>query len=176
MASASRLPTWTVGHVLTHLARNADGHSRRLQGALLGRDVPKYEGGAAQRAQEIDDGASRPAAEIAADLKGSQERLESLFLESSAAGWPSPHPRGDTAYGPPGCPAHRLREVEMHHVDLGLGYGPGSWPDDYVAWDLGVLLSTVPERLEDAFQRRGLMAWLAGRGPLPSELTLTTWG
>ncbi len=64
----------------------------------------------------------------------------------------------------------------MHHVDLGLGYGPGSWPDDYVAWDLGVLLSTVPERLEDAFQRRGLMAWLAGRGPLPSELTLTTWG
>ena len=25
---ASLLPEWSIGHVLTHLARNADGHSR----------------------------------------------------------------------------------------------------------------------------------------------------
>jgi Mycothiol maleylpyruvate isomerase N-terminal domain len=36
----SRLPGWTVGHVVTHLARNADGHVRRLEGALRGLRFP----------------------------------------------------------------------------------------------------------------------------------------
>ena len=35
-------PGWTVGHVLAHLARNADGHTRRLEGALKGREVARY--------------------------------------------------------------------------------------------------------------------------------------
>jgi maleylpyruvate isomerase len=171
-----RLPGWTVGHVLSHLARNADGHSRRLEGALAGRDVPKYEGGSEQRAKEIADGAVRPAAEIVADLVASQRRLDDLFTESSVAGWPSPHLVGDTSYGPQGCPSHRLREIEMHHVDLGLGYQPTSWPDEYVGWELNVLLNTVPERLADPRHRRDLVAWLAGRGPVPSDLTLEPWG
>ncbi|GEP37680.1 maleylpyruvate isomerase [Nocardioides psychrotolerans] len=175
-ASPSRLPTWSVGHVLTHLARNADGHSRRLHGALLGKDVPKYEGGGEQRSQEINEGAGRPAAEVLADLEASQRRLEDLFSESSAAGWPNTLMLGHTRYGPRGCPAHRLREIEMHHVDLGLGYEPANWSERYVAWDLDVLLSTVSERLGDPLHRRDLMAWLAGRAPLPSELTLDPWG
>lgn len=64
----------------------------------------------------------------------------------------------------------------MHHVDLGVGYEPTDWPDEYVAWDLGVLLLTVPERLTDGSQRRQLMAFLAGRGPLQPGLTLEPWG
>ncbi len=64
----------------------------------------------------------------------------------------------------------------MHHVDLGIGYEPTDWPDDYVAWDLEVLLLTVPERLTDGSHRRHLMAFLAGRGPLQSGLTLEPWG
>ncbi|WP_338183026.1 maleylpyruvate isomerase N-terminal domain-containing protein, partial [Jatrophihabitans sp.] len=143
IARPSRLPNWTVGHVLSHLARNADGHSRRLEGALVGKDVPKYSGGRQQRANEIDDGAARPAADVVADLVASQRRLEDLFAESSAAGWPHPQPFGDTSYGPQGCPSHRLREIEMHHLDLGLGYTPASWPDEYVDWELEILLSTV---------------------------------
>lgn len=176
MPRPSLLPTWSVGHVLTHLARNAEGHSRRLQGALLNEDVPKYAGGSEQRAQEIEDGADRPAAEVLADLEASQRRLENLFTESSNAGWPNPQLAGDASYGPRGCPSHRLREIEMHHVDLGLGYAPANWPDEYVAWDLDVLLSTVSERLADPSHRRDLMAWLAGRGALPSDLTLDPWG
>ena len=45
----SRLPNWTIGHVLTHIARNADGHARRLDGALRGEDLPRYAGGTSQR-------------------------------------------------------------------------------------------------------------------------------
>lgn len=175
MRAASRLPCWSVGHVLTHLARNADAHARRLNGALRGEDVPKYLGGAAQRAQEIDEGASRQAESIISDLATSRARCEKLSTLCSAAGWPGVRLRGDSSYGPRACPAHRLRETEMHHVDLGLGYEPQDWPEGYVSWDLDVLLVTVPERLTSAEERRSLMAWLAGRGDLPVGIRLAPW-
>ena len=171
----SLLPGWTVGHVLTHLARNADAHTRRLSGALNGRDVPKYASGQSQREAEIKEGARRSAAEIIRDLADSLLQLEEVFIQSSAAGWPNGHFMGGGHYGAAGCPAHRLREVEMHHVDLGLGYMPSDWPAEYVAWDLPVLLATVPERLASMTEQREFMAWLAGRGSLHSRTRLSPW-
>ncbi len=172
----SLLPDWSVGHVLTHLARNADGHARRLAGALRGEDVPRYPGGREQRAEEIEAGAARSVRTIVDDLAASQAALEEVFRASGAAGWPNEHLRGHDQYGPRACPAHRLREVEMHHADLGVGYGPLDWPEDYVAWDLGVLLATVPQRLATPEDRRVFMAWLAGRGGLPADFRLAPWG
>lgn len=170
-----RLPGWTVGHVLTHLARNADSHARRLSGALEGQDVPRYPGGSEQRVREIEEGSGRPAAETLADLRGSMRRLEEVFTLSADAGWPNGHLPGDDSYGVAACPAHRLREVEMHHVDLGLGYTPADWPEEYVAWDLPVLLATVPERLGSTDRQRSFMAWLAGRGPFAPDTKLADW-
>lgn len=170
--SPSLLPGWTVGHVLTHLARNADAHARRLSGAVNGHDVPKYLGGEDQRRREIDEGAGRPLEEIVADLRTSMAGLEDVFGRCSTAGWPNGHLLGGGSYGAAGCPAHRLREVEMHHVDLGLGYTPLDWPQEYVAWDLPVLLASVPDRLGSADDRRQLMAWVSGRGPLEVLPTL----
>jgi maleylpyruvate isomerase len=72
--------------VLTHLARNADGHTRRLEGALRGEDVPRYPGGTRQRDREIDEGARRPAAGIFADLESSQRALELAWQRSAVAG------------------------------------------------------------------------------------------
>ena len=114
----SRLPGWSVGHVLTHLARNADAHARRLSGALRGEDLPKYANGPEQRGNEIEAGAGRAAAEIIADVENSQSQLEEVFMLNAAAGWPHGDFLGGGHYGVSGCPAHRLREVEMHHVDL----------------------------------------------------------
>ncbi|MGP9501549.1 maleylpyruvate isomerase N-terminal domain-containing protein [Specibacter sp. AOP5-B1-6] len=171
----SRLPGWSIGHVLTHLARNADAHARRLAGAIRGEDVPKYASGADQRSGEIEDGAGRSAKEILADLDSSCSHLEQVFAACSAAGWPNGHFLGGGDYGAAGCPAHRLREVEMHHVDLGRGYTSANWPEEYVAWDLPVLLTTVPDRLGSGEERRRLMAWLAGRGPLDITPTLGEW-
>ncbi|WP_104091511.1 maleylpyruvate isomerase family mycothiol-dependent enzyme [Arthrobacter sp. GMC3] len=173
--SSSRLPGWTVGHVLTHLARNADAHARRLSGALRGDDVPKYASGQEQRRGEIEEGAGRSAVEIIAGLQSSQSLLEDVFAKCAAAGWPNGEFLGGGDYGVAGCPAHRLREVEMHHVDLGLGYTPLDWPDEYVAWDLPVLLATVSDRLGSAIERRRFMAWVAGREPLDPETTLGPW-
>jgi maleylpyruvate isomerase len=173
--SPSRLPGWTIGHVLTHLARNADGHSRRLDGALRDADVPRYLGGSAQRDSEINAGAPRPAAEIIADLVTSQDRLELAWKRSAAADWPHPELRGNDHWPTMASPARRLREIEMHHVDLGLGYEPSDWPGDYVAWELPRLLATVPSRLQQSTDARALVAWLSGRGPVPAAVQLDPW-
>src|SRR2546421_337158 len=53
----SLLPGWTVGHVLTHVARNADSHVRRTEAAIRGEMVDQYPGGYAAREAEIEAGA-----------------------------------------------------------------------------------------------------------------------
>lgn len=175
MRKPSRLPAWSVGHVLTHLARNADAHTRRLVGALVEEDVPKYRGGQKQRSQEIEDGAGRQAEQIIADLRSSQAALEDILAQCVAAEWPNGHFLGGGDYGVAGCPAHRLREVEMHHVDLGLGYSAMDWPEEYVDWELPVLLASAAGRLDSPNDRRSFMAWLAGRGPLDPGTSLGSW-
>ena len=59
-------------------------------------------------------------------------------------------------------PLHRWREVELHHVDLGLGYTPADWPEAYVERELAISLALLPERLDGSGQRQ-MLAWLVGR-------------
>jgi maleylpyruvate isomerase len=170
----SRLPGWTVGHVLTHLARNADGHTRRLEGALRGEDIPRYPGGMPARDREIEDGAGRSAADLLADVMSANKRLEETWSRSAEAGWPNSHLLGDDRFPTAGSPLRRLREVEMHHVDLGLGYEPADWPDFYVTWELAHTLQRLPKRLSDNDARR-VLGWLTGRSKLPTDLELGPW-
>jgi maleylpyruvate isomerase len=173
--SPSQLPGWTVAHVLTHLARNADGHVRRLEGALQGQDLRRYAGGPAQRDSEIDEGARRSAADIVADLEAAGRRLELVWDNSVAAAWPHPEFRGDDTWPATASPLRRLREVEIHHVDLGLGYEPSDWPEEYVTWELPMLLATLPGRVHRVDDVRDLVAWLAGRRRAPAAVELDPW-
>jgi maleylpyruvate isomerase len=67
-AGSSLLPGWTRGHVLTHLARNAEGGTRLLGWARTG--VPSYEyRSLAARAAAIEAGAGRPAAALIQDVR-----------------------------------------------------------------------------------------------------------
>jgi maleylpyruvate isomerase len=171
----SRLPGWTIAHVLTHIARNADGHIHRLEGALLGQDRPRYPGGPAQRDAEIEEGAGRGATEILADLQGTWSALQVTWQRSVDAGWPHAELLGDDDWPTTASPSRRLREVEMHHVDLGLGYEPSDWPEDYVAWELPMLLATVAGRADRLEDQRSLVAWLSGRSSIPTEIELASW-
>lgn len=157
--------------MVTHLARNADGHTHRLEGE----DRPRYPGGTAQRDADIAAGAGRPAAEIGEDLEVAQGRLEQTWERCRDAGWPNPELVGEDGWPTTGSPARRLREVAIHHVDMGVGYETSEWPDAYVEWDLPVLLATVPGRLGDPGDARAMLAWLAGRAPLPTRLELKPW-
>lgn len=63
----------------------------------------------------------------------------------------------------------------MHHVDLALSYTPADWPEEYIAWDLEVVLDTVPGRLSPE-GRQTFLAWVAGRGPVDQSWALSPWG
>lgn len=174
----SLLPGWTVGHVLTHIARNADSHARILAAAGRGEVVDQYEGGVEGRAAAIDAGAGRTAAEQVADVRTSAWALEAAWATCPSDGWAG-HGRGSRGDQIPvaDLPFRRWREVAVHHVDLGLGYGWSDWPADYVrleldrqvmAWRsrLGMGLTTLPPAAL-ALGPNERLAWLLGRHHVP---------
>ena len=171
----SILPGWTVGHVLTHIARNADGHVHRLEGALRGEEVPRYPGGPAQRDAEIEEGAGRDAEELLDDITSSAVRLQETWRRCEAEGWPNTHLMAGDKFRINESPLRRLREVEIHHADLGLDYNAQDWPEDYVRWELAATLPSVPDRLDGDEQSRIFLSWLIGRSDLPPGFRLGQW-
>ena len=171
----SLLPGWTVGHVLTHIARNADGHVRRLEAALQGREVARYTGGSEQRNREIEEGAGRPAQELVRDVNDSARRLEDIWAQSERAGWPNAQLLAGDRFPTRDSPIVRLREVEVHHVDLALDYDATDWPDEYLQWELPLTLAGLSKRISDRDQQRRLLAWLIGRSRFPEGVELKPW-
>lgn len=166
----SLLPDWTVGHVLTHIARNADGMIRRISAALSNETVDQYVGGPDGRTAEIEAGAARTAEEIGADVSSSAERLDSLFAAVPEDGWVKlVRTVGGGEHAVSMLPFRRWREVEIHLVDLGLGSTPAEWPSDLVNLALPRLTTSLTDRCD----HRALMAWALGRGPAPE---LRPWG
>ena len=168
----SQLPAWTRGHVLTHLARNADSHVRLLQAAGEGRVVEQYEGGLTQRAADIEAGALRAASALCDDVRSSVDRLETTWSETTEAGWQGTGLMTGTPWPCRLLPFQRWREVEIHHVDLGLAYTPEDWPEEYVARELPAALLGLPERLAAGDERRHMLAWLLGREDHVPPLTV----
>ena len=87
MRVPSRLPGWTAGHVLTHVARNADSHVRRAEAALLGEMVDQYEGGYAGRALAIGVGSLRSVVEIIRDVGSSARLIEEVWRRLPVGAW-----------------------------------------------------------------------------------------
>ncbi|MBX6384269.1 MAG: maleylpyruvate isomerase family mycothiol-dependent enzyme [Microbispora sp.] len=136
LRAPSLLPGWTRGHVLTHIARNADGCLNLLTWARTGVRTPQYASPEAREAG-IAAGAGRPAAEQLADLRASAERFAAAVADTPAEAWTTMV----TGMRPPEHPAwyvpiRRLREVEVHHADLGAGYGWADWPETFVTREL----------------------------------------
>ena len=124
LAEPSLLPGWTRGHVLAHLARNADA----LVNVLVGR--PMY---ASEQARDADIArdAPRPLAVHLADLRDSAARFQEAA--GSADGSRTVLLRNGVTDTASRVPFRRLVEVELHHVDLGAGYPLEDLPDDFTA-------------------------------------------
>jgi maleylpyruvate isomerase len=160
----SRLPGWSVGHLLTHLARNADSVVRRLEGAARGEVLSQYVGGREGRAADIEAGAHRSAAELVADIRESSARCDAACAAVAPEVWDRPTVGLSGDESPAAFLAFsRWREVEVHHVDLGLGYEPADWPVALVEHWLPSLLADLPGRTDPS----RLLAWTIGRGPAP---------
>jgi maleylpyruvate isomerase len=129
----SQLPGWTRGHVLTHVARNADAMANVLRAARAGREGQMYPS-RGDRDSAIEAGAGRAAAALAADVRDSAAEFASEAALMTADAWAR---HGRALDGPPfplsRLLIRRLGEVEIHHSDLGLAYRPGDWPTDFAA-------------------------------------------
>ena len=113
---------WRRAHVLSHLARNADGLGNLVSWAVTGTPVAMYESPQARDA-DIAAGSTRSAREILIDLTESAARFG-----SAAPGLAGPPERvevemrtGRRVLGGQ-LPTLRLLEVVFHHVDLNAGY------------------------------------------------------
>lgn len=164
LATESRLPGWSVAHVLTHLARNADSMVRRLEGARQGGLVQQYDGGREGRTRDIDGGAMRDPRAVKRDVVAASLAVELAFANCPEDVWDAPILLGEERPATH-LPASRWREVEIHHVDLGLSYAPEDWGDDFVGRLPGVL-----ESLSSRTDPASLLAWGLGRAAAPSLL------
>jgi maleylpyruvate isomerase len=180
----SLLPGWTVGHVATHIARNAEGHMRMFDAATRGEVAPMYPGGAEQRTGDIEAGSRRTAAELRADVATTAAQLEATWAELPAAAWAG---RGITFGGEATMSELvlvRWREVIVHHADLGLDFSWSDWDTEYVRLDLALHtmwwasrkpmgMTELPREAMSVSDHHRL-AWLLGRaeidGLAPAEI------
>lgn len=131
VAAPSLLPGWTRGHVLTHVARNADGAVNLLTWARTGVQTPQYPSWEAREA-DIEAGAYRPAETIREDLSGACQRFAAAVDAMPAEAWSSVVQWTSGTQAPAARVMwSRLREVEIHHVDLGAGYTAAEWPEAF---------------------------------------------
>jgi maleylpyruvate isomerase len=165
----SLLPDWTVGHVLTHIARNADGALRMLDG------LAQYWGGGASRNADIALGAGRSWDELLADVEQTSAAVARRLR--TVTDWTGTIRSVAGERPKQSLPAIRRREVEIHRIDLGLGYAFADLPSDFVRSELRTLtslwqsrqpmgLTSLPEPVLRAAEHDRL-AWLLGRLELP---------
>jgi maleylpyruvate isomerase len=172
----SMLPGWTVGHVVTHIARSAEGHIRMFEAAARGEVARMYPGGIEGRAADIEAGSSRPAAQLLGDVETFVAELEATWAAATSEAWGG---RGISVAGDvmiADLPFIRWREVIVHHADLGLDVAWSDWDPDYVRLELHRLtmlwasrkpmgLTELPAqamRVDDHHR----VAWLLGRAEI----------
>jgi maleylpyruvate isomerase len=113
---------WTRAHVLSHLARNADGLGNLVSWAVTGTPAAMYQSPQSRDA-DITAGSTRGAQEILIDLTESAARFASA---ATGLAGPPEHAEVEMRTGRRvlggRIPTLRLMEVVFHHVDLNAGY------------------------------------------------------
>ncbi|MFF0476034.1 maleylpyruvate isomerase family mycothiol-dependent enzyme [Streptomyces sp. NPDC004284] len=130
-AEPSRLPGWTRGHVLAHVARNADALVNVLQGRPMYAD-------AATRDADIERDSARPLDVHLSDLRESADRFQAVGAEP--ADWSrTVELRNGVTDSASRIPFRRWVEVALHHVDLGVGHELEDLPEEFVQREIDFL-------------------------------------
>ena len=147
LAGPSALPDWTRAHVVAHLALNAEGMAGVLDSRAEGQPTTMYSSDEA-RSGDIE-------ALAAADRSELRDRfLAGTTLVAEAVErfpdelWTETFERtpGGRVVRYAAVPGMRLREVEIHHVDLDAGYSR--------RWMVGRVLRAPDRRDGEARRRR----------------------
>jgi maleylpyruvate isomerase len=179
---AKGLPGWTRGYVLAHLATLATAFAQQADYAVQGKIVDMYDGGRPARTAAIACGAALPAPQALRALEDGLTALEESWARLSPADWDHP-----VSYRDSTLLATQLcwwREIEIHNVDLDVGYRVEDWKTDLSAHVVTHLLPRLPapdafrltaedtgrswrhgwgEEVEVLGRQNSLAAWLAGR-------------
>ena len=123
----SGLPGWTRGHVVAHLLGNVEGMLNLARWAETGVRTPMY-ASAEVRQSDIDDRAGWPMARLLDEMTA---RSAEFALACDSLVEPVAN-RGlelgsGAAIGVWELPMVRIREIEIHQVDLAAGYQPADW-------------------------------------------------
>jgi len=142
----SRLPGWNRAELLTHIARNADGVRRMVEAASRGDVGAQYPGGVEERAADIAAGRDARAADVLLDVRRSSDLMMKAWCALPGDAWQRP---GRAISGERTMREmlwSRVREVEVHHIDLGLEYEPTDWPVPFVNHALEEIFETFSRR------------------------------
>ncbi|UUZ61807.1 maleylpyruvate isomerase N-terminal domain-containing protein [Nocardioides sp. B-3] len=123
------MPDWTVGHVVAHPALNGEGLAGALDGVASGVPRPMY---ASQEARDADIatlGVASPG-DLRSRLMASTELFDREVSDLPDDKWETVIERtpGKPAFSARSTVLMRVREVEIHHADLGVGYTAADWP------------------------------------------------
>jgi maleylpyruvate isomerase len=154
MRQPSLLPGWTRAHVVSHLARNADGLVNLLLWAKTGVEHPMY-ASRADRDADIEEGSRRMTAVLREDLAAAAARFEAAAEDTAGDAWEAlvtlASGRQITACTVPWL---RWQEVSVHLVDLDAGVGFADLPAgheerllDWVVTEFGTRADVPPVRL-----------------------------
>jgi maleylpyruvate isomerase len=158
----SLLPGWSRAHVIAHLARNADSHVWLFEGARIGEIRHQYPR-AGMRETDIEASSAQTADALVHDLRRSCDALERAWHDLDDDLWERECVVTTGSRAVSELVFRRLREVEVHHVDLGEAYSSADWPDTYVEGELRRRLAGLASRAD----HRALVEWLIGRQPAP---------
>jgi maleylpyruvate isomerase len=130
--------------VIAHIALNALSLVNLFEWARTGRENPQYPSAEAREA-DIERNSTFTLPQHLEALEESSQRFHAAAREVPPDRWDfpvtgiggSPQPARGFLFG-------RLREIEVHHVDLDAAYESSDWPDDFVQ----EALEGVPSRFE----------------------------
>lgn len=167
-AGPSALPGWSRAHVVAHLALNGEALAAALDGVRRGQPVPMYRSAEA-RDLDIADLTTAPPLELG-------ERLASACRAYAAAWDALPEtlratriervPGGPTSFSAAATLGMRLRETEIHHVDLAVAYDRSQWPAAFAEHLVGAMVKRVGGSFRIAATDTGA-EWTCGNGDGP---------
>ncbi len=175
LAGPSALPGWSRAHVVAHLALNAEGLAGVLQGRIEGEPTTMYRSDEA-RNEDIDELAAADRAELrerflagATLVSEGMERLPDEYWTETFERTP-----GGRVIRYAAIPGMRLREVEIHHVDLDAGFSPAGWSDAFSAHLVGAMVKRGAS--DDTFRVLATdlaTTWVIGDDPGESGTTVS---
>ena len=175
LAEPSGLPDWTRAHVVAHLALNAEGLAGVLMGRIEGEPTTMYPSDEA-RNQDIAELAAAKTAELRERFMAGTTLVVDAVDRLPDEFWTETFERtpGGRVIRYAAIPGMRLREVEIHHVDLDAGFSPAGWSDAFSSHLIGAMVKRNPSDASFRVLATDLArTWVIGDDPGESGTTVS---